>query len=150
MPLEFRKRDIHFQYPENWTLDEEEAAAGGGAVTVYSPGGAFWSLSIHPRGTDPAGLARAALDAMREEYEELESEETREKIAGHEMVGYNLNFYCLDLTNTAWVRSVQAERATYTIFYQAEDRELAKIEPVLYAMTISFLGSIKKLDYWDD
>ena len=47
-------------------------------------------------------------------------------------------------------RSVQAERATYTIFYQAEDRELAKIEPVLYAMTISFLGSIKKLDYWED
>jgi len=149
MPLEYRKLDIHFQYPDNWTLDEEDAAAGSKSVTVYSPGGAFWTLSIHPPGTDPARLSEAALEAMREEYKEVESEEVHETLAGHDLIGHDLNFYYLDLTNTAWVRSVQAERATYTIFHQAEDRELKEIEPVLRAMTVSFLSSIKALGFWD-
>ena len=143
MPNQFNKLGISFQYPDNWVLDEEEAMLGRRSVTVYSPGGAFWSVSIHPRGADPAKLARAAVKAMQEEYEGLEHEQSRETIAGRAMIGYDLNFFYLDLTNTASVRCLRTDQATYTIFCQAEDREFDRIRVVFLAMTTSFVANLK-------
>lgn len=143
MPAEYRKIGIAFQYPENWTLDENDAVAGHESVTVYSPGGAFWSVSIHPFGTDPKNLAKAAVKALEEEYKELESEQAQEMIGGHELTGYDLNFYFLDLTNTAAVRCFFTPLATYAIFFQAEDREFEQIQQVFRAMTTSFLQNVK-------
>jgi hypothetical protein len=149
MPAEFNKLGISFQYPENWTLDEDDALAGGQSVTVYSPGGAFWTISVHPRAADPVELAEAAVNAMKEEYEELEVEQTRETIAGREMVGYDLSFYYLDLTNTARVRCLRTDQATYTLFCQAEDREFDRVHKVFLAMTTSFLNNLRQLRYSD-
>jgi len=143
MPASFTKLGISFQYPDNWTLDEEDALAGRQSVTVYSPGGAFWSVAVHPPSADPARLAQGALDAMRQEYEQLDAEESREIIAGHQTIGYDLNFFALDLTNTAQVRCWQTDRATYTIFWQAEDREFAQIERVFQAITTSLLNGLE-------
>ncbi len=143
MPLEFNKLGIRFQYPDNWSLAEEDALAGCQSVTVYSPGGSFWSVAIHPPSSDPNELAAAALEAMAEEYEGLEAEQVRETVVGREMVGHDLNFHCLDLTNTACVRSVSTGQATLTIFCQAEDREMERIQPVFQAMTISLMQNIK-------
>ncbi len=51
-------------------------------------------------------------------------------MAGHELVGYDLAFYCLDLTNTAHVRSLRVAHTTYTIYCQAEDREYEQLKKV--------------------
>jgi hypothetical protein len=141
--MKFERLGISFQYPDNWTLDDQDAVAGHGSVTVYSPGGAFWTVAIHPRAADPGRLAQAALDAMREEYEEVEAEEIRETLAGHEILGFNLNFFYLDLTNTACIRSVRTKRTTYTIFYQAEDRDFDRVGQVFQAMTVSLLTKLQ-------
>jgi hypothetical protein len=133
---------IAFQYPDNWVLDEDEARAGRHSVTVYSPAGGFWSIAVYPRGTDPAKLARAALKAMQEEYEDSENEEVQETIAGRELTGYDLNFFYLDLTNTACIRCLRTQRATYTVFWQAEDREFEQYRLVFQAMITSFLRSL--------
>lgn len=148
MPAEFKKLGISFQYPDNWALDEEDALAGRKSVTVCSPGGAFWSVSVHPRSTDPARLAKAAVDTMKAEYDELEAEETQETIAGRQMIGYDLNFYCVDLTSTASVRCIRTDRATYIVFCQAEDREYDKVHAVFLAMTTSFVNNLKPLKSW--
>jgi len=139
MPREFRKLGISFQYPENWTLDEHDALAGRASVTVLSPGGAFWSISIHPPSADPSKLAKAAVKAMQTEYEGLETVPAKEVVAGHDLSGYDLNFFYLDLTNTATVRCLRTSRATYTVFCQGEDREFEHLRPVFAAMTVSFL-----------
>ena len=145
MPAIFKKLGISFSYPENWELDEADALEGARSVTVNSPGGgAFWTVSVHSRITDPAKLAKAAVKALREEYDSLEAQPIRENVAGWELLGYDFNFYCFDLTSTAAVRSVRTKWATYTVYYQAEDRELAEIEDVLQAMTLSVLASLKK------
>ena len=144
MPLKFEKLGISFQYPDNWTLDEEDALAGRRSVTVYSPGGAFWSVAAYPRSADPARLAKAAVEAMKQEYEGLEAEETREALAGRELIGYDLNFYYLDLINTAQIRCLRTQRTTYTVFCQAEDREFDRIELVFRAMTASLLGGLEE------
>jgi hypothetical protein len=135
----FDKLGISFLYPENWKLDESEALEGNQVVSVYSPGGSFWSIMIHPPGTAPEKLAATALKAMRQQYDELDADEVRETIAGQDLVGYDMNFYCLDLTNTAQVRSFDTPEAAYVIFCQADDREFAEIEEIFRAITTSLL-----------
>ena len=78
MPAQFKGLGISFQYPENWKLDDSDARLGRKSVTVYSPGGAFWSVTIHSGSTDPAKLTQAVVAAMREEYDSLEAEEVTE------------------------------------------------------------------------
>ena len=139
MPAVFDKLGIRFLYPENWTLDEQEAMAGENAVTVYSPEGAFWSVMLHPREVDPHELTLAALDAMKAEFTDFEAEPAGETVEGFELAGFDMNFYCLDLTNTALVRGCRLPDATCIVLYQAEDRDFATIEPVFRAITISLL-----------
>ena len=143
MPARFDKLGISFLYPDNWTLDDSDAVLGRKAVTVYSPGGAFWSVAIHSGSSDPAKLAAAAVEALKKEYAWLEAEETQETIAGYELLGYDLAFYYLDLTNTALIRSLQVARAAYTIYCQAEDREFEQVKMVFQAMTTSLLTGLK-------
>ncbi|MGD9645854.1 MAG: hypothetical protein AB7U73_09085 [Pirellulales bacterium] len=140
MPQVYQHFGIRFQYPDNWTLDEEEAVAGNQSVAVYSPQGGFWSVAVHPPRTPRQPLADAALAAMREEYDNLDAEEVTEIVAGHKLTGYDINFYCLDLTSTALVRTIDLPEAVVLIFCQAEDREYAKIGPVFEAITRSLLA----------
>lgn len=139
MPAVYEKLGIRFQYPENWTLDEVEALEGNNSVTLYSPAGGFWSIMIHPQGTPPAELVEAALAAMRQQYDDLDADPVAETVEGRDLVGYDMNFFCLDLTNTALVRSFSTERATYVVLYQADDLEFADIELVFRAITLSLL-----------
>jgi hypothetical protein len=141
MPATYEKLGIRFQYPDNWTLDEGEALEGEKSVSVYSPGGAFWSVMIHPPLQAPEDLVDAALRTMKEVYDELDAESVEETIGEMELVGCDMNFYCLDLTNTAAVRSGRTDEATLVIFWQADDRELAEVESVFRAITLSLLGN---------
>lgn len=139
MTAVYDKLGIRFQYPENWSLDESDAMAGDKSVTVYSPDGAFWTVIIRPHSLSPESLAEGALAAMRENYDELDAEAVEETIEGHDLVGYDMNFYCLDLTNTAMVRSYQTGTASLVVMFQADDREFASIEPIFRAITLSLL-----------
>jgi len=143
MPATYDKMGIHFLYPENWTLDEEDAVKGCKSVSVNSPAGAFWSIALHPRKIDPRELVVTALDAMKQVYDEAEAEEASETVAGHELAGFDLNFYCLDLTNTALIRGFRTEHASCVILCQAEDREYQAVEPVFRAITASLLQNSK-------
>lgn len=147
MPAEFSRQGISFQYPENWSLDEDDILAGQKSVTVFSPDGAFWTVSLAPSKAEPLAMAAAAVEAMKEEYEELETEQVAETIAGHDTIGFDLNFYYLDLTNTARIRCLRTDRATYTFFCQAEDQEFERIKDVFLAMTTSALMNVKQLKF---
>ena len=64
---------------------------------------------------------------MQKEYEDLESREAVETIAGRELIGYDLNFFFMDYTNTASVRCLRTKTATYAVFCQAEDHRVEQI-----------------------
>jgi hypothetical protein len=150
MPGVFNKFGIHFQYPENWTLETDEATPGRQMISLYSPGGAFWTVALTIAEDEPRELAKAALDILKREYDELDSESVEETVAGVDLVGFDVNFYCLDLTNTAWIRAgikgtnrsyeSRVSPMRYLILCQAEDREFDQISPVFRAMTISLLS----------
>ncbi len=124
---------VRFDYPENWTL-EEESDGGQQMATVYSPGGGFWSLSIARREVDPQSLVETAVQVLREEYDEVDAEAVDVVIGEQPTIGYDVNFYCLDLTNTTLIRSFRSAAATCLVIAQAEDREFDKIAPVFDAM----------------
>ncbi|MEX0939081.1 MAG: hypothetical protein WDZ59_14555 [Pirellulales bacterium] len=139
MPAVFDNQGVRFQYPENWTLEWQESDTTDPSVSVFSPGGAFWTLSIHPPGTETARLVQVVLDALREEYQELDAQEAVDSIGDTEMIGYDVNFYCLDLCNTAVVRGFHTRRASYVLLCQAEDREFERVREVFRAMTTSLI-----------
>jgi hypothetical protein len=145
MPAKCDLPGLSFQYPDNWTLDQDDAPHGCDSVTVYSPGGAFWSVSRHAGSAEPSQLAQAAVEAMQAEYDSLESERTEETVAEHHLIGYDLAFYCMDLTSTAGVRAVRINDSTYTVFFQAEDREMVRVGPVFQAITTSLFSGLKDL-----
>lgn len=139
MRANFDQFGIRFQYPDNWTLEADDMLHGQGAVSVYSPGGGFWSVTVHDASNEPKELVGAVVEAMRKTYEDLDVQETIETIDGRSVPGCEMNFYCLDLTNTATVRAIHSSRANYVVLYQAEDREFAQLKDVFAAMTASLL-----------
>lgn len=147
MPAQFQRLGIAFQYPENWTLDDSDARAGRESVTVYSPGGAFWCVTLHPPSADLTKLVKGVVDAMKEEYADAEVEEVEETVAGHELVGTDLSFFYLDLTSTAQIRGIRIGEHTYTVFCQGEDREFARVRAVFQAMTVSLLNELPRLGF---
>jgi hypothetical protein len=139
MPAVFDKFGIRFQYPENWELDDDDSTSNRQSASVNSPGGGFFTVIRYGVDADPVELAQVALDAMRKEYDDLDSEAAKEEVCDVELIGFDVNFYCLDLINTAWIRAGRADSAIYLIMCQAEDREFYKVADVFRAMTISLL-----------
>jgi hypothetical protein len=140
--MHFDRFGLAFDHPDNWTVDTDDAEGRFAAVTVYSPDGAFWSVSGHAPGGDPAELAAAVVAQMREEYRELDSEPAADTVLGRPLAGFDLNFYCLDLTNTAQVRTLSTPTAIYLFHCQADDREWDRVSPVFAAITTSFLAGL--------
>ncbi|MFM8733628.1 MAG: hypothetical protein ACKOC8_00285 [Pirellulales bacterium] len=139
--MRFDRFGLAFDYPDNWTIDTDDAADRYSTVTVYAPGGGFWSISGHAPGGDPLELAAAVVGQMKKEYQDLDAEEAADDLADRRLAGFDMNFYCLDLTNTAQVRTLETPDAIYLIFCQAEDREWEEISPVFAAMTTSFVAA---------
>ena len=140
--MHFDQFGLAFDYPDSWTLDTTDSAGGQAAVTVYSPEGAFWSVSAHAPGGEAAALASAVVAEMREGYRDLDSEPASDTLSGRALAGYDVNFLCLDLTNTAAVRTLETEDAIYLFICQAEDREWDRISHVFAAMTTSFVAAL--------
>jgi hypothetical protein len=138
----FDRFGLAFEHPDNWMIDTEDAEGRFATVTVYSPSGGFWSVSGHAPGGDPRELAAAVVSEMQEEYRELDVEPMTDVFGGRNLAGFDLNFYCLDLTNTAQVRTLATPAAIYLILCQAEDREWNELAPVFAAITTSFVTGL--------
>ncbi|MDD3469202.1 MAG: hypothetical protein PHE53_04385 [Thermoguttaceae bacterium] len=145
MSAEYRGMGVAFLFPENWQLDQEPSFGNGRGVTVYSPEGGFWSLSIYPRETDPEQLASTAAAAIDQEYGDAEIETITETIAQRELIGRDVDFFYLDLPIRATIRCVRADHAVLVIFTQMEDREFSLHGEVFRAMTASLLDRLPNL-----
>lgn len=127
---------VRFKYPANWRLERQDNEDGW-TVTVQSPDTAFFMLCCCDALPEPVGMADSALDALREEYEDLEADASVDSIAGQPAVGHDIRFFSLDLPNTCWTRSFFGPRGTLLAMCQLNDLESAKNEPVLRAICAS-------------
>ncbi len=136
MAARFEENGIQFLYPENWEIEREEHE-NGWSVSVLSPDTAFLTLSYHENATEFGRLADAAVDALREDYPDLEAEPRTDTLAGQPAIGHDVRFFSFDLTNTAWVRTVPCESGSLLLLCQINDLELERNEPVLRAICAS-------------
>jgi hypothetical protein len=145
MPGVYDKFGVKFLYPENWQIVEEEGNDWPKTVTVQSPDGAFLSLYIYEGGVNLRDLVREAVEAMQQEYEDIEVEEILQPTDGSDY-GYNLDFYCLDLIITAQIRGALVPGKALVWQCQAENREFDKCELVFRAITTSLLGKLPSIE----
>ncbi len=143
MPSVFEQVGLRFEYPENWALDEASEDRIE-QVVVSSPNTAFWQLTKYPHDGDSnvelESLFDEALAALRTEYQDMETEPAGNLVVeGRQLIGFDVGFICLDLTNTCWLRGFQTDEATYLLLCQAEDVEFAQVSPVFQAMLASLL-----------
>jgi len=140
--MKFHRDEVQFDYPDNWTVEADSSPEAGLQVSVSAPDGAFWSLSRQPAGSDPVPLADATVTQLRADYPDLESEPATETVFGQRLTGADINFSCLDLTNTAAFRCLELPTACYVIFCQAEDRDWQQLHHVFKAMTASLVRGL--------
>jgi hypothetical protein len=133
---EFKAEGIEFQYPENWELVREENEDGW-TVSVQSPDTAFLMISLRADMPAPEEMAETALEALREDYPELEAEDSLGAFAGQPALGHDIRFFSLDLTNTAWTRCFYSAYGTVLVLCQFNDLEAEINEPVLKAICAS-------------
>jgi hypothetical protein len=133
MAARFDDGGIRFQYPENWRLEREENDTGW-TISLQSPGTAFMMVCLREDLPTPDQVAEAALDALREDYPELEADDCVDNLAGQPAIGHDIRFISLDLTNTCWTRSFYSSEGTVLVLCQANDLELEEHEPVLRAI----------------
>jgi hypothetical protein len=112
---------VRFAYPSDWELEESDEGEAA-TIEVQAPGGlAFALVRSDETGPDPASVADEVLEAMREEYPDLEVSPAMETIAGHHATGYDVEFFSLDFTNGATIRSFRTAERTILVFGQWSD-----------------------------
>ncbi len=132
----FEEEGIRFQFPENWTIEREDTDAGW-TVALQSPETAFMLLSLRTDMPATDAMAETALEALREDYPDLEADDCVEDIAGQPALGHDIRFFSLDLTNSAWTRSFYSPNGTVLILCQTTDLEAERNLPVLKAICAS-------------
>ena len=139
MSAVYEQFGVRFLYPENWELDNREDSSRPWSVSVHSPGGGFWSITVYDQQTDLDWLNKETLQAVREEFQEsyFESDAVSEQIAGQSTTGFNVHFYYLDFLVVSKLRSLRVGTHSCVVLYQAEDREFEKMEMVFQAITHS-------------
>ena len=136
----FDRQGVRFRYPAHWQLEEERADEEQWCVTLQSPGTGFISLTVLPLRQNRFELLRQALSVFEAEYAEIDAYQVEDEIASLPAVGHDLNFFCLDLTNTAYLRVFNSPTRSFFLMAQCTDAELEEFElvyrSVLKSLTI--------------
>jgi len=138
MPARFHRHGVSFQYPENWQLVPEDYQSGW-AVTVQSPGTAFLTVTCDQSKLGMGKLTEDALKILSEEYKDMDVTPFRGTIAGLPAIGYDVDFFSFDLTNTCLIRAIIITEGVLLLVGQASDLEetqLAVIRAMMASMEI--------------
>jgi hypothetical protein len=124
----FDDHGIRFRYPEDWDV-EVDSDGRRTTVAVNSPDGvAFALVALDENCPEPSEVAGEALDAMQEEYPDLDSIPVLETIDGHRAIGHDVEFMSLDATNSCSIRCFRTPRRTVFLFSQWSDLEGSLLE----------------------
>lgn len=132
----YDRHGITFQYPADWEVSEQEQGDEC-LITVSGPGTSFWSVGLFRDRPHPDLVLETALAAFQDEYPDLDSYQAEDEILDQPTSGIDLEFFCLELVNTARIRSFLAKDFTVLVMCQADDTELATAQPFFDDMTKS-------------
>jgi hypothetical protein len=118
MQSQYQTDGLKFAYPADWQVTEERQPDGL-SIMVSGEGTAFCSCMLMPERPPVAKVLKTALDAFRESYDESDSEAVECRIAGRAARGFDVDFYCLELLNSAWLRAFRTGRYTVFLMFQS-------------------------------
>ena len=130
----YSSHGVQFRYPGPWELSEE-SAGDEISITVASPETSFWSLTLIHNRPSPEDVIQSAVAVLREEYDELDDYSSRDTLCGRDTVACDLEFVCLELLNSAYLRAFRTDNFSALVYYQGTDQELADTLPVLEAIS---------------
>jgi hypothetical protein len=119
----YDRHGITFHYPADWEVSEQEQGDEC-LITVSGPGTSFWSVGLFRDRPSPDLVLETALAAFKDEYPDLDSYEADDELLSQPTLGYDIEFFCLELVNTARIRSFLAQDFTVLVLCQADDTEL--------------------------
>jgi hypothetical protein len=141
----FDDHGIRFHHPPDWEIDVSDDGPRT-MISAQSAGGpAFALVTLDEDRPAPAEMADEALEAMKEEYPHLEALPAIEEIGGHKAVGYDVEFFSLDILNGCAIRAYRTPRRTILVFAQwaeIDDGEDDGPESALKALR----GSLEETD----
>ena len=133
---EFAGHGVRFRYPDSWELTEQQNDDGV-AVTISGPGTSFWTLQLFFDAPAPEHVILQAVEAFRAEYEEIDFYPASAELCARPASGGDVEFVCLELMNSAFLRAFQADRFTALVLFQGTDAELEETRETLDAITDS-------------
>jgi len=114
----FDDHGVRFEYTRNWELEVSDDADRA-TVTVQSPSGpSFVMITIDEERPVPLDLANEALTAMRAEYPAIDVAAVADTIAGQPAVGYDLEFFSVDMVSECAIRACRTPRRTILVLAQ--------------------------------
>ena len=137
---------VQFRFPQHWELHEERFDDQL-TITVSISETSFWTLSLFSSALQENELMETALDAFREEYEELDIYPVVETICHRESIARDLEFVCLELINSAFLRAFRTNNFTALILYQGTDQELEMTREPLEKISFSLQCEGDELDF---
>ena len=143
MTAVFENEELQFMYPENWRLTQSSETNDFVEISLESPEGGIWSVSVFSDGSTTNDLLESCAVALSEQYEDFEKFEFSDNMGGFETVGFDSHFYCLDFLVTAQVRAFENHGQTLNVFCQAESRDFDKNKDVFNAITHSLMQNLK-------
>lgn len=134
MPATFESFGIKFLYPENWVVSARATDEAEEGLTLELPGGGFFSIETDDGTLPEATLLERVADAIKEEYEDIESEEVTLTDAGEGETAVDFRFFYLDLVIVLRVVLLRRNGRRLMIQFQAESRDFDTNELVLDAI----------------
>jgi hypothetical protein len=133
---EFSEDGLSFSYPDDWRI-EREPGDDGWAVTLQSPGTSFALVRLDRQMPTTEEVAATALEALKEDYPDLEAESAIDMLAGEMAIGHDISFFSLDLAVTCWTRSFYGAAGTVLVLCQFDDLDQEISEPALRGICAS-------------
>ena len=132
----YQAHGVTFRYPSIWEVSEQ-ARPDELTITVSSPETAFWSVTLLYERPAALSVVQAALEAFDEEYDQLDIYTVKETLCERPTVARDVEFFCLELLNSAWLRAFTTNGATVLVLYQATDLELDRVGDIFDAISQS-------------
>lgn len=138
MGEKYEAHGIQFVYPSDWEISEQQPDENEIVITVQSSETSFWLLTLLFDRPEPKRIADAALDAFRQEYDDLDIYSAEETVCHQKTEAWDVEFRCLEIYNSAWIRAFLTEQFSVLLLSQANDQEIPETEEILKNITRSF------------
>ncbi len=135
LDTQFEHGFFQMWHPSSWKVDFEEREDSW-EVTLQGPGTALMIVVSDLEATDDE-LIEATLEVLKGDYPEMEIEGFKGDLCGFPATGYEVRFFCYDLSNVCKMLATPSEEGTIMCLFQCDDYSISEIEPVFHAIRSS-------------